>query len=833
MTASKLSVERRAPSGALTPLHDKRSTLHTILTWLLRLAAGGVFLFSGIVKAVDPWGTVFKLQEYLGAMGGAWGDTFGSAAVVAAFLLCIVEAGTGAALLLGCYRRLAPAAALALMAFMLPLTLWIAVADPVSDCGCFGDALTVSNWGTFWKNVALTAACVYLFIFNRRIHPLIQPALQWLMVIGVGVYTLFIALIGYNSQPLLDFRPYPLGSPLVDATSDTDGIMAVWRNGDKTVTIPADSIPEGDGWEFAGRVEPKSSAPKEKGLAIYDEDGEEITPDIADTEGEQVLVFMYDLPGVSTSRYYKLNSLYAYCQAHDIPMAAVAAATPLQIADFRDLSLAEYPIYTAEDTALKEVVRGNPAVLYLRDGRIVWKESLRAIATDDFMHPDEAHKAGLRTYYEDEEDTFMILTIFLAGYLAVLVLVSHIPLALRVASRRRRHPSAPAAIAALMLCAGLASCSSSKDEPQPEPEQAPLRTVLIYWVGNNNLQGNADADLDEMLQGYEAATGSGEAVRARFLVYLASPRLEAPTLSKIETDKAGRAQFKTLKTYPGTETSVDPGRISEVIADAKALAPAPEYGMVMCSHSTGWLPPVTSQSKAGAQGPLYAFGNDYGKSIGVAELAAAIPDGTFSFIWMDCCLMGSVEVAYQMRHECNTYVGYPTEVLAAGAPYQLLLPIFCREELDLQKAVYAMYSYYASSVQPSLRSCTVSLTDMSKMDALARQCREVAQTGTTQIDLQGLQLYDILQSTAFYDLGQTFQRMAGTDTSLIEGLKAALNAAVPYRLATPYFLNYTIDPAHYSGLSCHPLNAPVSADKQEYYKTLDWYKAVYQTDTPQ
>lgn len=808
-------------------VYTRRDIVRIVVTWLLRLAVGAVFIFSGVVKAVDPWGTVFKMQDYLAAMPGTWPMTLASAAVVATFLLCIVEVVIGVALLLGCYRRAAPLAGLVMMAFMLPLTLWIAISSPVTDCGCFGDALVIGNWTTFWKNVVITGLCLWLFKYGRTVRTLILPTLQWLMIVGVSAYVLVIALIGYNAQPLIDFRPYPIGSTLIDDSEQDTDILARWSDGKNVITIPADSIPEGDNWQFQGRVEPQKKAAAEKGLAIYEGD-EEITSDLIEPEEEQVLVFMYDLPGVSTSRFYKLNSLYAYCQEHEIPMSAVVAASDLQIEDFRDRSLAEYPIYTAEDTALKEVVRGNPAVIYLRDGKIIWKNSLKDIETDDFMYPDAEHAGSLQSYTEDKGDTFMFFTLILAGYLAVLIMLSHVPMAIRLITHHRK--GAPIAISTLFIMATLTSCSDSKDEPSPLPQQpTPVRTILVYMVANNNLQGNADADLEEMLQGYKAALSHEEGIYTQFVIYLASPRIEIPTLYKIGLDKKGEPELQVLKKYETDANSVSPQRITQVISDMKSLAPAPEYDLMLWSHASGWLP-ATANSPSKVP-PMYSYGNDYGKSIGIVELAQTLPRDTFHFIWMDCCFMGGIEEAYQLRHNCEKYVAYPTEILAEGAPYQLLVPIFSRKDLDLKDAVYALYSYFAGSAQYTYRSCTVAITETDKLDTLATASRKIVETGNTNINVGGLQIYGYLQGVFFYDFAQTYQSIAGTnDTSAFQ---SALDAAVTYKLCTDHFLNFKIDPTYFSGLNCHPVNAAAQPAMQEYYKTLDWYKAVYLPQTQQ
>ena len=124
--------------------------------WLniCRFSLAVVFIFSGFVKAVDPLGTQYKIQDYLVAFG--WSEFFPDfLPFLMALLLGVVEFCLGVYLFFGIRRKIAPRALVLLMSFMTPLTLWLAIENPISDCGCFGDAVVMSNWQTFWKNVLL------------------------------------------------------------------------------------------------------------------------------------------------------------------------------------------------------------------------------------------------------------------------------------------------------------------------------------------------------------------------------------------------------------------------------------------------------------------------------------------------------------------------------------------------------------------------------------------------------------------------------------------------------------------------------------------------------
>lgn len=385
---------------SIEKLRDRR--MIQVLIWILRITIGATFIISGFVKGIDPWGTLYKLEEYLGVMHIS---VIPSILIVATFTLCAYEFIVGIFLLLGCFRRSAPIFGLIFMSVMLPLTLWIAIKNPVADCGCFGDAIILGNTATFWKNVALTAGIIVLLIFNRKCIPLISPAIQWIAMVSSVGYILCISFIGYQYQPLIDFRPYKIGQPLTAGTehdSEENEISFVYsKNGEERVfSIDEDMPDEESGWKFIRREysasgsTPESADSKEslskdsdkRNFRIWNEDGEDdLTEDVLDKESERLLLLMPALKDVSIATTWQINSLYSWANDHDIDFIGIVSGTPRDIEIWKDLSLAEYPIYTAEDTEIKMVARGNPAVVYLENGIVGWKSSLKALGISDFQ----------------------------------------------------------------------------------------------------------------------------------------------------------------------------------------------------------------------------------------------------------------------------------------------------------------------------------------------------------------------------------------------------------------------------------------------------------------
>ena len=364
-----------------------------LLTVLMRLVVGGVFIFSGFTKGVDPWGTGYKITDYLNALGM---DQWVPAAFFIAVALAALEFMTGIAIALGSYRRSAPVVALVMMLVMTPLTLWLAVTGAVPDCGCFGDALHLSNWATFFKNILLLLGVIYLLMFNRSMPGVYGPAVHWVVMALSFAFIMAVAYYGYFHQPFIDYRPYPVGSHLVSAADDSagddaageDDFIFIYERDGQEQQFTIDSLPnEEDGWEYVTRF--RANRPKGKvivqnpeadgNIAILDEEGENITLDVLTERRNNLLLLMPDLPQVGVVNSFAINELYDAATVSDVGFIGLTPATEEEIEQWKDISMATYPIYNMDDSELKMIARGNPAVVYLQDGVITWKRTLSSL----------------------------------------------------------------------------------------------------------------------------------------------------------------------------------------------------------------------------------------------------------------------------------------------------------------------------------------------------------------------------------------------------------------------------------------------------------------------
>lgn len=418
-----------------------------LITTLMRLTVGGVFIFSGFTKGIDPWGTCYKITDYLNALGlEQWVGT----ALFIAVAIAAIEFMLGVALAVGAYRRSAPWLSLLVMLVMTPLTLWLAVTNAVPDCGCFGDALHLSNWATFGKNVLLLLGIIYLLLFNRSLRGVYGPAVQWMVMAASFALIMAISYYGYFVQPLIDYRPYPVGTRLVNASiQDSDegeeDFIFIYSKDGKEQEFTIDSLPdEEDGWEYVTRYHARRPHGQvimlddnpNGGIAIMDKDGSDITIDILSDSRRTVLLLFPDLPRVGVVNSFALNELTDAALVADADVIGLTPATGEQIEHWKDISMASYPIHNMDDSELKMVARGNPAVVYLEDGTIKWKRTLSSL--DGVEQPVEL--SDMANDFQPDAILSRLTLLYMAVMLALL-LVNRTHLLVRYLYRKRtlRH----------------------------------------------------------------------------------------------------------------------------------------------------------------------------------------------------------------------------------------------------------------------------------------------------------------------------------------------------------------------------------------------------------
>lgn len=365
-------------------------------TTVCRFVLAVVFIFSGFVKAIDPLGTQYKIQDYLNAFG--WADLFWDFIPLGcSALLGILEFCLGIYLFFGIRRIITPRAIALLMLVMTPLTFWLALDNPVSDCGCFGDAVVLSNWETFGKNVVLLVMSLVVLKWRRYIYPLVTTRFDWLISLYGFLYIFSMVIYCYRGLPVFDFRPYHVGADIRAGMEIPEGkkptvyeTLFLMEKDGKQKEFTLENYPDST-WTF---VDSKTVI-KEKGYEppIHDfsiltwEDGEDITEQVLSDENYTFLLVSHQLGLADDSTIDLINEIYDYSLEYGYAFYCLTSSPDDDIHKWLENTGAEYPFCMMDDITLKTMIRSNPGLMLLKKGVVIRKWSV-----NDF--PDEYMLTG-------------------------------------------------------------------------------------------------------------------------------------------------------------------------------------------------------------------------------------------------------------------------------------------------------------------------------------------------------------------------------------------------------------------------------------------------------
>ena len=351
---------------------------------LCRIIVAVTFIFSGFVKAIDPIGTQYKLQDYLGAIGMAGILPNWTLLAVAVFLAAI-EFCIGIFLLFAIQRRLISKLTVAFMAFMTMVTVWIVVADPVKDCGCFGDALHLTNTETLIKNIVLLVCSLAIMYRPLAMFRFVSKSNQWIVTNYTIVFILVSSGLSLYYLPIFDFRPYHIGVNIPRGMEIPKGAklpqfkttFIMEKNG-KRKEFTLDNYPDAS-WKFIDSKTVQTSEgyiPPIHDFSITDnKTGLDLTNSVLSHKGYTFLLIAPHLETADDSNFGDIDRLYEYAQSYDIPFYCLTASTTKAIKRWVDLTGAEYPFCITDEAVLKTIIRSNPGLLLLKDGTIINKWS--------------------------------------------------------------------------------------------------------------------------------------------------------------------------------------------------------------------------------------------------------------------------------------------------------------------------------------------------------------------------------------------------------------------------------------------------------------------------
>ena len=356
--------------------------MRKIVVNIARLLLALTFILSGFVKAVDPLGTQYKINDYLAAMGlGRLVPDF--LTLGASVFLLAVEFIIGICLLFAIHRRLVSKITLVLMILMGLITLWLAITNPISDCGCFGDAIVLTNWQTFWKNVVLLAATLIIWRWPTDMIRIISAANQWIVFNFSTLFILFIAGWCLYDLPLFDFRPYHIGANIREGMEIPEGApqpqfettFILEKDGQRQ-EFTADNYPDST-WTFIDSKTIQTAEgyiPPIHDFSIVTDEGEDITEDVLGHAYTFLLISPH-LEHADDSQLDQINQVYEYSKEQGYPFYCLTASTERAISRWQDMTGADYPFCSTDEITLKTIIRSNPGLVLLKEGTVIRKWS--------------------------------------------------------------------------------------------------------------------------------------------------------------------------------------------------------------------------------------------------------------------------------------------------------------------------------------------------------------------------------------------------------------------------------------------------------------------------
>lgn len=364
-----------------------------------RIILGLVFIFSGFVKAVDPLGSAYKFADYFTAFKLGFLEFV---ALPLAILLAAFELILGIALILGYHRRVVYNILLWFMLFFTVLTFILAIFNPVSDCGCFGDALILTNWETFGKNMVLMLFVLILYRGRKAEMERGSMGRKWLVLSLIYAGLLLFSIWNFRHLPLMDFRPFDVGTVIraemeipEGAPQDEYETVLVYKNvadGREQNFSMSDYPRDTTQWKFVSsdsRLIKKGYEPPIHDFAIMDEYGSNLVEYLLDDEGYTLLMLSYNLEKADPS-VLQMASGWSQLEllADDFSFVAVSASTSEVVENIHaSLGLA-YPIFAGDEIMIKTIVRSNPGFMLIHKGSIIGKWAGR-----DFPSPGELDPA--------------------------------------------------------------------------------------------------------------------------------------------------------------------------------------------------------------------------------------------------------------------------------------------------------------------------------------------------------------------------------------------------------------------------------------------------------
>ncbi|PWD98721.1 DoxX family protein [Marinilabilia rubra] len=367
-----------------------------LLRFISRLLVGATFIFSGFVKAVDPVGGSIKFHDYFQAFNMDW---LMSLTMPASVALASLEFIIGVLLVFNIFPKIATRLSFYFLLFFTILTLGLAIFNPVTDCGCFGDAIKLTNWETFWKNIVILAFASLLFFSKQTLNSPCSLSLQRVFTFLMVVYILGISIYSFKHLPLLDFRPYSIGSNIsAGMTIPEDAPQPQYKT---TFILKKDGVQkefnennypyEDTTWVFVDsktELISEGYTPPIHDFVLQHPERGDITDQLLNMKEPLWLVVSPKTSAISEEQALELAQLNATAGEDNIPFFVVTASTMDEAQNFNEAFKTNFDFLQGDETNLKTIIRSNPGLLLLQNGTVTGKWHYNDLpAPSELTHP--------------------------------------------------------------------------------------------------------------------------------------------------------------------------------------------------------------------------------------------------------------------------------------------------------------------------------------------------------------------------------------------------------------------------------------------------------------
>ncbi len=401
--------------------------LMKIMVNACRLLLAVTFIISGFVKADDPYGTVYKMQDYLMAVGVY--SIPDLALLVASIALSFIEFTMGISMLFGISRKPTARLAAMFMTIMTVITAYIFLFNPVEDCGCFGDAIILTNGQTLAKNIVLLIAAIIVTKWHTLLIELVSDNTKWLISTISMLYLPAFAIHCIINLPVFDFRPYKIGTDLreiLEGKTEAMEVTVVYEKDGKTIELSPDDEDPDETWHYVEtrRTIKDANLIKATDFAVLDENNEDVTEEIVYSDGYTFLLVIPDLKNADEGCIDLVNEIHEYATNNEYGFYCLTGSEDEKSQRYwTDHTGADYPYFTSDDRTLKTIVRAAPGLVLLKDGKIIRKWSNHNLP-DEYALTDRLEKLpiGKATVNSTRHKIWNILLMFIVPLLILTII---------------------------------------------------------------------------------------------------------------------------------------------------------------------------------------------------------------------------------------------------------------------------------------------------------------------------------------------------------------------------------------------------------------------------